>query len=219
MPKTKKIKKFYYGRHNNPLNYQNKNGIITIASEGPGIELETDVIYEKNPYTKSKPKEYSLIVKEPPTINTSSRVITIGQELKNDKKENNQNPLWTEDDEKEMQEYNNIDQELDLLNEYDFETGMPKTIEGYLEEQTSEIMSEVETFIYDLQDEDIIYKTNILDSLTEIKGMMKRTKGTMIAYYRKKNQIKEKEKNENLEAMGFQIPKKVDILKNNLPFI
>ncbi len=208
---TGKFEKFFYGRHINPLNIYRDAGFITIASEGEGIEIPEDIIFETKLGKTEKPKEIPLVFKEKKyeaKINTPAPLI--GEKPSIDGKETKEQQegmvsTWTEDDEEEMKSYNK-----GFYDESEVLAGT--TANHRMEYIYGEVQTIIDDFVFELENEETIYEASIEDVLLYIKTTLKQVKGEAIIALRKTKEIKEEEKTELHRAMGFIQPntKEVD---------
>lgn len=214
--KTKKVNKFFYGRHVNPLNIYRKNGVCTIASEGKGIELEEDIVYSLEMKKGAKPKEQELIfpevVIEPKTVYPNSSIYPNLAEASKSRPTQAgtkpQNTLWTkEDEEEDAALYSGIggyDDDLPvgserskLLDEEDEE--VETDLEMRLEFLPDEIYEIIDPFILALGNEGTAYTANIESILLSLKVTLKDIKREAILGFRKKPALLEEPK----ATMGF----------------
>ena len=198
--KTNKMINFFYGRHNNPLNIQKQNGLITIASEGPGIEIEKDILFNIKPNSIKIHQKIMKFKEEPIPVKIETKIEPKASI------DTNQKALWTKEDEEEMNDYNSSFYQGGYGNylRHNYETGTPFTLEEVIEGFSGDISSCIEDFIMELQDEDLAYKTDIGEKLEEIKGIMKEMKGVVISEYREKDKEKKEKTAEFEQAMGFK---------------
>jgi len=175
--KTNKALEFIYGRHSNPLNIENKEGMITVASEGPGDSIPENVIFTMKLNDKLETTEEELkfpIKEEKKTLSPYSERSGngFGIQPKEDKTRVVTVVTMTEEDMKEVENY-----------QPDYPM-TAKTWDNEMEFLQGEIHTLVEDFIDELEDEKLVYTVDIEDYLGKIKKMLKETKGKAVSYYR-----------------------------------
>lgn len=195
--KTEKLNKFYFGRHQNPLNIYREKGTVTISSEGKGEELEEDIIYEENLDPKRKTKKFAMLF---PERKIEPKITKYEQKIENEGKTYT---TWTKEDQKEIDEYNEGFNEI--------YTGYPEDTQMKLEMVSEEIIRTIDEFIMELENEETAYTANIEEILITIKTTLKELKGEAIQKFRKQKEEKKKENKEYMESMGFTgDPYKID---------
>lgn len=201
--KTNKAVQFFFGRHVNPLNIFMEKELVKISSEGPGEQIEEDIVYSfKLGEEKIKIKQEELVIepKKPisivttiPTMATTSKEVEVKmistpiqtgaiitpfkqlleQPKKEELKKEKSATEWTEEDEAEMKDYNGM---------YGV-TGL-QSVDAHFDLLKNNIMDILEDFELELGTYDGALESNIEDHLIDIKKIMKGMKGIILKCYR-----------------------------------
>lgn len=217
--KTKKAVAFHWGRHNNPLNFQRLNGIIQIASEGPGKAIDEDTIYtirlgvKKIKITQQELTFPEIIIAPKVETVTATPTTTPAAGTRSPYAGTYEIPPRTATDPRPIPAGTQpatsvVTMTTEDEKEVEAEIDIPENLEQAMDDLRNDAVNILEEFETELQDEGLAFHSNIEEYLTEMKKVMKKMKGLCINLYRNLQESESKQESD-LQAVSGGLTKKI----------